>query len=78
MCQAAGWKGPLHQCSVFGSKAAGEKLERMLALGASRPWPNAYRKMTGQGEADASALLEYFAPLRAWLERETRGLQCGW
>ncbi|HET9553652.1 MAG TPA: M2 family metallopeptidase [Anaeromyxobacteraceae bacterium] len=78
LCQAAGWKGPLHECSIYGSKAAGEKLAAMLALGASKPWPEAYEAITGSREADASALLEYFAPLRAWLEKQNAGRQCGW
>ncbi|MBK9517545.1 MAG: M2 family metallopeptidase [Anaeromyxobacter sp.] len=78
LCQAAGWKGPLHQCSIYGSKAAGAKLEAMLALGASRPWPEAYQVLTGTRRADASALLEYFAPLRAWLAKENAGRTCGW
>jgi peptidyl-dipeptidase A len=78
LCQAAGWKGPLHECSIYGSKAAGAKLEAMLALGASRPWPEAYEVLTGTRKADASALLEYFAPLRAWLEKQNAGRTCGW
>jgi peptidyl-dipeptidase A len=78
LCDAAGWKGPLHTCSVYGSKAAGDRLARMLALGASRPWPEAYEVLTGTRRADASALLEYFAPLRTWLREQNRGRQCGW
>jgi peptidyl-dipeptidase A len=78
LCDAAGWKGPLHACSVFGSKEAGAKLERMLEMGASRPWPEAYAALTGKTRADASALLEYFAPLRAWLQEQNRGKACGW
>jgi peptidyl-dipeptidase A len=78
LCQAAGWKGPLHQCSIHGSRAAGAKLDAMLKLGASRPWPEAYAAVTGKSQADASALLEYFAPLRAWLEQQNAGRRCGW
>jgi peptidyl-dipeptidase A len=78
LCQAAGWKGPLHQCSIYGSKAAGEKLAAMLALGQSRPWPEAFQALTGSRQADASALLEYFAPVRAWLTEQNAGRTCGW
>jgi peptidyl-dipeptidase A len=78
LCQAAGFQGPLHQCSVFGSKEAGAKLDAMLRLGASRPWPEAYAAVTGTTRPDASALLEYFAPLRAWLEGQNAGRRCGW
>jgi peptidyl-dipeptidase A len=78
LCQAAGWKGPLHECSIHGSRAAGKKLMDMLAMGQSRPWPEAYQAIAGTRQADASALLEYFAPLRAWLEKENAGRTCGW
>ncbi|ABC81794.1 M2 family metallopeptidase [Anaeromyxobacter dehalogenans] len=78
LCEAAGWKGPLHECSIYGSKAAGKKLEAMLAMGASKPWPDAYEALTGSRQADASAMLEYFAPLRAWLRKQTAGQSCGW
>lgn len=78
LCAAAGWKGPLHECSIYGSKDAGERLHAMMELGASRPWPEAYRALTGASRADASALLEYFAPLRGWLRAQTKGMQCGW
>jgi len=78
LCQAAGFQGPLHQCSIFGSKEAGAKLEAMMRLGASRPWPEAYAAVTGTTRPDASALLEYFAPLRAWLEGQNAGRTCGW
>jgi peptidyl-dipeptidase A len=78
LCQAAGHTGPLHTCSIFNSKAAGEKLWAMLQLGSTRPWPDAMEAVTGQRQADASAILEYFAPLSAWLDESTRGEQCGW
>ncbi len=78
LCKVSGWNGPLNQCSFFGSKAAGDKLKAMLELGASKPWPEAMRVITGQEKADATAILEYFAPLRGYLKEETKGEQCGW
>jgi peptidyl-dipeptidase A len=78
LCQAAGFPGPLHQCSVYGSREAGRRLQAMLSLGASRPWPEAMEALTGQRQADAGPLLEYFAPLRAWLAEQNRGRRCGW
>jgi len=78
MCRAAGHQGPFHTCSIAGSKEAGRKLQAMLAMGASRPWPEAMLALTGQREADASALVEYFAPLARWLEKQNAGRQCGW
>jgi peptidyl-dipeptidase A len=78
MCQASGFKGPLHECSVYGSKEAGARLKSMLALGASKPWQDALETMTGSREMDATAILDYFAPLQAWLKEQNKGQKCGW
>ncbi len=78
LCEAAGFKGPLHECSVYGNKEAGKKLQAMLAMGASKPWPDALEAMTGRREMDATAILEYFAPLQKWLKEQNRGQKCGW
>ncbi len=78
LCKAAGHTGPLHKCSIYGSKAAGDKLKAMLAMGASRPWPEAMKAISGESKADAAALLEYFAPLSAYLKEQNKGEQCGW
>ena len=78
MCQAAGFKGPLHECTVHGSKAAGDKLRAMLELGASKPWQDALFAMTGTRDMDGGAILEYFAPLHTWLKEENKGKACGW
>ncbi|MBS2022608.1 MAG: M2 family metallopeptidase, partial [Deltaproteobacteria bacterium] len=66
MCQAAGFKGPLHECNVYGSKEAGAKLKAMLELGASKPWQEAMFAMTGSRAIDAGPMLEYFKPLQDW------------
>ncbi|MFO0723933.1 MAG: M2 family metallopeptidase [Myxococcota bacterium] len=78
MCKIAGHTGPLHECSIYGNKAAGEKLRSMLAMGASKPWPDALEALTGQREMDASALVEYFQPLDKWLDEANKGQKCGW
>ncbi len=78
MCRAAGYKGPLNRCSVYGSKAAGQKLSAMLALGQSKPWPEAMKAMTGEDKADASAMVEYFQPLLTWLKQQNQGQPTGW
>jgi peptidyl-dipeptidase A len=78
MCRAAGFTGPLHSCSFYGSRAAGDRLWRMMQLGASRPWPDALEAMTGERRMDAGAMLEYFAPLSSWLDSRTRGRSVGW
>ncbi len=78
LCRAAGHRGPLHECSVYGSKEAGQKLKAMLQLGASKPWPDALEVLTGQREMDATALTEYFAPLQQWLKKQNADQKCGW
>ena len=78
LCQAAGFTGPLHECSVFGNAAAGRRFEEMLALGESQPWQDTLEKLTGTREMDASAIIDYFAPLMDWLKEHNGGQQCGW
>ena len=77
-CDQAGWKGPLHRCSFYGNKEVGERLNAMLEMGASRPWPDALEAFTGTREMSADALIEYFRPLSSWLEEQNKGRQCGW
>jgi peptidyl-dipeptidase A len=78
MCAAAGYEGPLHTCSVYGSKEAGDKMAALLALGASEPWPDALEAATGTREMDAAPMIRYFTPLMKWLEVQNEGQQCGW
>jgi peptidyl-dipeptidase A len=78
LCRVAGYTGPLHQCSIYGSKEAGAKLNAMLEMGASRPWPEALEAMTGSRQIDATAIIDYFAPLMAYLEKENKGRPIGW
>ena len=78
LCEAAGFEGPLHRCSIYGNQEAGERLRAMMELGQSRPWPEALEALTGSPEMDATAILDYFAPLRSWLDEQNRGRSCGW
>jgi peptidyl-dipeptidase A len=78
LCQIAGYKGPLHRCSIYGNAAAGEALKKMLAMGQSRPWPEALKALTGEDRMDATAMLDYFAPLKQWLDEQNKGKKAGW
>lgn len=78
MCDAAGFEGPLHRCTIYGSVEAGARLNAMLEMGSSRPWPEALETLTGETEMDATAILDYFAPLQAWLDDQNADRQCGW
>jgi peptidyl-dipeptidase A len=72
MCDASGYKGPLNRCSFYGSKAAGDKLNRMLEAGQSQPWQQTLKEMTGTDHLDAQAMLDYFAPLYAWMKEQNK------
>ena len=72
LCREAGYSGPLHRCSIYGSAAAGKKFQAMLAMGASKPWPEALKAVTGEDRIDGSAIIEYFAPLKAWLDAQNK------
>ena len=78
LCEAAGFKGPLSECSIYGNEVAGRKFGAMLAKGASAPWQDALFELTGTREMDASAILDYFAPLQTWLKEQNKGQKCGW
>jgi peptidyl-dipeptidase A len=77
-CDEAGWTGPLHRCSFYGSKEVGQRLNAMLELGQSQPWQDALQAFTGEREMDGSAILAYYEPLSAWLEEQNAGKTCGW
>lgn len=78
LCDAAGYQGPLYDCSFYGNKVAGQKFWAMLEKGASQPWQATLKELTGTEKMDASAVLEYFAPLQQWLQQQNEGQTCGW
>jgi peptidyl-dipeptidase A len=78
LAQAAGCKGALHRCSIYGNKEAGKRLNAMLEMGLSRPWPDALEAITGQRQMDATAIRDYFAPLEHWLKQQNQGSPVGW
>ncbi len=78
LCDAAGYKGPLYNCSFYGNKAAGQKFWAMLEKGAGQPWQATLKELTGGEKMDAGPVLEYFAPLQDWLKQQNEGQTCGW
>ena len=78
LCEAAGYQGELHACSIYGSKEAGERLWAMLEAGASEPWQDTLEKLTGTREMDATAIIDYFSPLMGYLEEQNKNRSCGW
>jgi peptidyl-dipeptidase A len=77
-CKQVGWKGPLHRCSFFGNKAVGAKLDAMLKMGQSKPWPEALQAFTGTRDMSGKAMVAYFAPLKTWLDQQNKGKPSGW
>jgi peptidyl-dipeptidase A len=78
LAQIAGCREPLNRCSIYDNKEAGRRLNAMLAMGESRPWPEALAALTGQKAMDATAIRDYFAPLQAWLDEQNKGKPVGW
>jgi peptidyl-dipeptidase A len=74
LCREAGYSGPLNRCSIYGNKQAGAKFQQMLTMGKSKPWPEALKAVTGEDRIDANAMLDYFAPLKAWLDEQNKQL----
>jgi peptidyl-dipeptidase A len=72
LCREAGNKGPLYRCTFYGNKAVCEKLNKMLSMGQSKPWPEALQELTGEKQMDASAIADYFAPLKIWLDEQNK------
>lgn len=77
-CKQAGWTGPLHRCSFYGNKEVGAKLNAMLEMGASKPWPDALQAFTGNRDMSGKAMADYFAPLKTWLDEQNKGKPQGW
>ena len=78
LCKESGYQGPLNRCTFYGSKEAGTKFRKMLQMGASRPWQDELEVLTGQREMDATAIIDYFAPLQKWLDEQNKGQKQGW
>ena len=78
LCKTAGNTGPLHNCSIYGNKEAGAKLIKMLEMGASRPWQDALEVVANSRKMDATAVIDYFAPLKVWLDEQNKDRDCGW
>jgi peptidyl-dipeptidase A len=78
LAKTAGCTTALHRCSIYESREAGKRLNAMLSMGLSRPWPEALDALTGAKDMDATAILDYFAPLKTWLDAQLKGKPVGW
>jgi peptidyl-dipeptidase A len=77
LCEISGNTDPIHRCSIYNNKDAGAALNTVLEMGSSQPWQVAYKVLTGNQQMDATAILDYFAPLHTWLKDKNQGKQCG-
>jgi peptidyl-dipeptidase A len=77
LCDISGNTDPIHRCSIYNNKDAGAALNTVLEMGSSQPWQAAYKVLTGNEQMDATAILDYFAPLHTWLKDKNQGKQCG-
>ena len=73
-----GFDGPLHECSIYNNEVAGDSLRAMLSLGQSKPWQDALENIIGTRELSGTAMLNYYAPLKEWLDEKNQGRSCGW
>ncbi|GFR67122.1 angiotensin-converting enzyme [Elysia marginata] len=80
LCDASGHVGLLHDCDLYGSKQAGQRLRHILRAGSSKPWQELLKNLTGSIHITADAILEYFRPLEIWLKRfnSYHGQTIGW
>ena len=78
LAKEAGCTTALNRCSIYESQAAGKKLNEMLSMGLSKPWPEALQVIAGTDKMDASAIVDYFAPLQKWLDEQNKGKPVGW
>jgi peptidyl-dipeptidase A len=77
LCEIAGNDEAINRCSIYNNKDAGKALNTVLEMGSSKPWQEAHKVLTGSEQMDASAILDYFAPLQTWLKEKNKGKQCG-
>ncbi len=77
LCEISGNTDPIHRCSIYNNKDAGDALNTVLEMGSSQPWQEAYKVLTGSGQMDATAIIDYFEPLHTWLKDKNQGKQCG-
>ena len=61
-----------HDTDYFGSKPTGDFLRSIMQTGSSVPWRDVLKETTGR-PLDAQAMVEYFAPLYAWLKEQNQG-----
>lgn len=78
LCNGMGFDGPLHECSIYGNEYAGEKIISTMAMGQSVPWQDAFENLTGTRKLSGSSIVNYYKPLKEWLDVQNENRVCGW
>ena len=78
LCNLIDYDGYLHECSIYGNKDAGNKIITTMAMGQSLPWQDAFENLTGSRQLSGKSILNYYAPLKDWLDEENKNRTCGW
>ena len=78
LCKSSGFDGPLHECSIYGNVDAGKKIISTMALGRSVPWQSAFKEITGSQELSGQSIINYYKPLKDWLDIQNENRSCGW
>ena len=78
LCNEMGFVGLLHECSIYGDKVAGEKIISTMAMGQSAPWQDAFEKLTGSRNISGKSVMNYYKPLKDWLDIQNNNRTCGW
>jgi peptidyl-dipeptidase A len=78
LCNQMGFEGPLHECSIYDNELAGKKLRAMLSLGQSQEWQVALEALTGTRSLSGKSMLNYYKPLKDWLDVQNTDRTCGW
>ena len=78
LCNAMNFDGSLHECSIYGNEVAGEKIISTMAMGQSQPWQDAFENITGSRSLSGSSVMNYYKPLKEWLDKQNENRMCGW
>ncbi len=66
-----------HHCNLAGHPEVGAFLDGMQKWGAARDWRVLLRESTGE-DLSTRAMVDYYAPLMKWLQKQNRGRKLGW
>ena len=78
LCNLIDYDGYLHECSIYGNKEAGDRIITTMAMGQSLPWQDAFENLTGSRQLSGKSIMNYYAPLKEWLDKENKNRTCGW